>query len=153
METLGVFLKQQREKSGISVEEIGAKTKVRVALLKEMEEDHLENLPGGVFLRGFVKAYTDAVGCDGQKGLELLDAQVAPEQPAQVLATSEYVGEERHNPGRFRLAHLLVLVVSLLAMMAVFFLSSGANRSDQAVTSIQVTDVDSGTTRSFTPPQ
>lgn len=153
METLGNYMRQQRQQAGISIEDVANRTKIRSALVRSMEEDRLEDLPGGIFLRGFVRAYMDVVGSDSQRALELLDSGAGPEQPAHVLTARAYVEPEHHNPGRFRLAHLLVLVVALLAMMAAFYLSSGTNRTDRTVTSIQTTDVDSGTTRSFTPPR
>jgi len=152
METLGTYLKTEREKAGVTREGISAATKIRTGLLANLEDDALDNLPGGVFLRGFVRSYLDVLHVNPDRGLELLDAQVEPEALPPCYTTGPCVQEDPSlTGGKFKLAHLLVLVVALLAMMGAYFLSSKTNMARQTVSSAQTTDVDSGTTRSFTP--
>jgi cytoskeletal protein RodZ len=134
----------------MSLEEIAAVTKVRASQLAKIEADDLEGLPGGVFLRGFVRAYLDAVHAPAQRALELLDQQVEPVGQAPGFQAMETVHAEQHG-GKFKIGHLLVLVFAVLAMLAAYFLSSGDRSVRAAVTSVQSTDVDSGTTRSFSP--
>lgn len=62
METIGSYLKRQREIRKISLEEIASVTKINLKCLKALENDDLEALPGDVFAKGFVKAYARAVG-------------------------------------------------------------------------------------------
>lgn len=152
METVGTYLRTQREKAGLSLEGISAATKIRVSLLGDLESDSLDDLPGGVFLRGFVRSYLDVLHVNPDRGLELLDAQVEPEALAPCYTAAPCVQEDPSVGGRtFKLAHLLVLVVALLAMMGAYFLTSNTDMTGQTVSSAQTTDVDSGTTRSFTP--
>jgi len=136
----------------VSLEGISAATKIRVSLLGDLEEDSLDDLPGGVFLRGFVRSYLDVLHVNPDRGLELLDAQVEPEVLAPCYTSGPCVQDDPSlGSGKFKLAHLLVLVVALLAMMGAYFLTSKTEMAGQTVSSAQTTDVDSGTTRSFTP--
>jgi cytoskeletal protein RodZ len=61
-ETLGSFLKQQRELRGMSVPELSRVTRIPTASLDAVESDRFDELPGEVFVRGFLKAYAQAVG-------------------------------------------------------------------------------------------
>jgi cytoskeletal protein RodZ len=61
-ETLGSSLKQQRERRGMSVAELSRVTRIPTASLDAIESDRFDELPGEVFVRGFLKAYAQAVG-------------------------------------------------------------------------------------------
>jgi cytoskeletal protein RodZ len=63
-ETLGHFLKRERESKKISLKELSKKTKVRENLLKAIEEDRLELLPSPVYIKGFLTAYAKSIGLD-----------------------------------------------------------------------------------------
>jgi cytoskeletal protein RodZ len=59
--TLGSFLKQQRERRGMSVAELARVTRIPAGSLEAIEGDRFDELPGEVFVRGFLKAYAQAV--------------------------------------------------------------------------------------------
>jgi len=62
--SFGEKLKQEREKRNITLEQISASTKIGTRLLQALEEDKFNQLPGGIFNRGFVRAYSRCVGLD-----------------------------------------------------------------------------------------
>ncbi len=59
--TLGTFLKHQRERRGVSVAELSRVTRIPLMSLEAIESDRFDELPGEVFVRGFLKAYAQAV--------------------------------------------------------------------------------------------
>ncbi len=61
MESIGRYLKSNREAHGMSVEEIARATRIPVSAIERIEGDHFDDLPGEVFVRGFLKAYARAV--------------------------------------------------------------------------------------------
>jgi cytoskeleton protein RodZ len=65
--SFGSRLKEQREKRGITLEQITKSTKIGTRFLEALEEDHFELLPGGIFNKGFVKAYARSVGLDPEQ--------------------------------------------------------------------------------------
>jgi cytoskeletal protein RodZ len=60
-ETLGSFLRQERERRGVSAAELSRVTRIPLASLEAIESDRFDELPGEVFVRGFLKAYAQAV--------------------------------------------------------------------------------------------
>jgi len=62
--SFGEKLKQEREKRKITLEEISSSTKIGTRMLQALEEDKFNRLPGGIFNKGFVRAYSRFVGLD-----------------------------------------------------------------------------------------
>ncbi|HEX4425016.1 MAG TPA: RodZ domain-containing protein [Terriglobales bacterium] len=57
-------MKKAREKRGITLDDVALTTKIGTRFLRAMEEEHFDQLPGGIFNRGFVRAYARCVGLD-----------------------------------------------------------------------------------------
>ncbi|MBI4441976.1 MAG: DUF4115 domain-containing protein [Acidobacteria bacterium] len=72
-------MKKEREARGISLEEISQQTKISVRLLRVIEEEHFDQLPGGIFNKNFVRQYARYVG---------LDEETAIQQYLQVISTN-----------------------------------------------------------------
>jgi cytoskeleton protein RodZ len=64
METVGKYLKRERELRNISLKEISTATKIRENLLRAVEEDRHDLLPTPVFVKGFLIAYGKHIGLD-----------------------------------------------------------------------------------------
>lgn len=62
--TFGENLKREREMRGVSLEEISAATRIATRFLRAIENEQWEQLPGGVFNRGFVRAVARYLGLD-----------------------------------------------------------------------------------------
>lgn len=64
MESLGQYLKKERELKNITLAEIAKKTKVREHLLRAIEEEKFNVLPSAAYTRSFLSAYAKSVGLD-----------------------------------------------------------------------------------------
>jgi cytoskeleton protein RodZ len=62
--TFGAQLKLEREKQGVTLEEISLSTKIGTRMLRALEEEHFDQLPGGIFNKGFIRAYARCIGMD-----------------------------------------------------------------------------------------
>jgi cytoskeleton protein RodZ len=62
--SFGEKLKKEREKRKITLEQISVSTKIGTRMLQALEEDKFNQLPGGIFNKGFVRAYSRFVGLD-----------------------------------------------------------------------------------------
>src|SRR5260370_31303610 len=60
-EPLGSYLKRQRERRSMSTTELSRITRIPLASLEALESDRFDELPGEVFVRGFLRAYAQAV--------------------------------------------------------------------------------------------
>lgn len=63
----GAYLKGCREKSGLSLKELAAITKVSPLQLENIEREKFERLPAPVYLRGFILEYARALGLPDQE--------------------------------------------------------------------------------------
>ncbi|MGH9500377.1 MAG: helix-turn-helix domain-containing protein [Terriglobales bacterium] len=69
MASFGVRLKEQREQRGITLEEISGATKIGTRMLVALEQDHFDQLPGGIFNKGFIRAYARCLGIDEEQAI------------------------------------------------------------------------------------
>jgi cytoskeleton protein RodZ len=79
----GEHLKREREMRGVSIEEIAAATRIATRFLLAIENERWDQLPGGVFNRGFVRAVARYLGLDEENilaeyGLAAGDRQSVP---------------------------------------------------------------------------
>jgi Helix-turn-helix domain/Domain of unknown function (DUF4115) len=71
----GEKLRKQREQQGIGLDAISGTTKISTRMLRALEEEHFDQLPGGVFNKGFVRAYARQVGLNEEEAVaDYLDA-------------------------------------------------------------------------------
>lgn len=63
----GARLREARERRGLSLRVIADATKVSVRALEALEKNDISRLPGGIFSRGFVRAYASEVGLDPEQ--------------------------------------------------------------------------------------
>jgi cytoskeleton protein RodZ len=62
--SFGEKLRREREKRNITLDQISESTKIGTRMLQALEEDRFNQLPGGIFNKGFVRAYAHYVGLD-----------------------------------------------------------------------------------------
>jgi cytoskeletal protein RodZ len=111
MESLGSYLKRERELRQISIAEIAQTTRIPSRMLEELENDRLEALPADVFVRGYLRAYARAVSLDEGDVLARYKSKPEPEAPAPLPAV--YAPE----PGRrFGIAVALVILLILFTL-------------------------------------
>jgi cytoskeleton protein RodZ len=96
--SFGEKLKLEREKRKISLEQISSSTKIGTRMLQALEEDKFNQLPGGIFNKGFVRAYSRCIGLDeDQTVAEYLEASGdAPPPSTEIVAPED---EGRENAG------------------------------------------------------
>ncbi|MGA2964814.1 MAG: RodZ domain-containing protein [Terriglobales bacterium] len=96
MPSFGEKLKQEREKRKITLEQISVSTKIGTRMLQALEADKFNQLPGGIFNKGFVRAYSRCVGLDeDQTVAEYLEAS----GEAPPASTEIDVREDRNREG------------------------------------------------------
>jgi Helix-turn-helix domain len=82
--SFGEKLKQEREKRKITLEQISVTTKIGTRMLQALEEDKFNQLPGGIFNKGFVRAYAKSVGLDEEETIAgYLEATGAVPRPTR----------------------------------------------------------------------
>ncbi len=117
MESLGSYLKRERELKGLSLEDLSSLTRVNSSLLQKIEEDHFEELAHGTVTRGYLKSYGQSLGLKTQDILFRYEQWAKNAKP-------------RENPfkkwERMRQSNPLLVILLLIALVIALasFLSS-----------------------------
>ena len=70
-----------RERAGLSIQDISARTKIRAAALEALERGNYDQLPGDFYTRAFLKAYAREVRLPEEDLLQEYDDTVAWVEP------------------------------------------------------------------------
>ncbi len=115
MDSLGTYLRHERELRQISLEEIAQTTRIPLRTLQHIEADELDQLPGEVFTRGFLKSYAGSVGLDIEDVLERLQRRLEPTDAA--LSPAPMTAITAPESGRrFGIAIALVVLLILFSL-------------------------------------
>lgn len=66
-EDFGSYLKHERELRGIPLDEVALTTKISIRFLQALEDNRFDELPGEVFIRGFIRSYGKAIGSNSDE--------------------------------------------------------------------------------------
>jgi cytoskeletal protein RodZ len=118
MARVGQYLKEHRVLKGMSLEEVSRATRVPVASIERIEADQFDELPGEVFVRGFLKAYARAVGVPAEEVLARYTAsrRVAWVTPLPLTSPSKPARGQRFGVA---IAFVLLLILFTLALSIV----------------------------------
>lgn len=119
MESIGTYLRRERELRGLSLEEVADTTRIPLRSLEQLEAGDYAELPGDTFVRGFLRAYARAVGLSADEALARYGVEMRAQdvRPLPVRLPPSEADRGR----RFGLAIALV-VFGILATLAMSFL-------------------------------
>jgi hypothetical protein len=115
-DTLGAYLRHHRRARSMSLAEVSRITRIPGASLEAIESDRFDELPGEVFVRGFLRAYAQSIGLLPDEVLARYTssrriAYVTP-LPMQTPLQAAHEGQGR----RFGVAIAFVLLLILLSL-------------------------------------
>ncbi|MEE9305671.1 MAG: RodZ domain-containing protein [bacterium] len=110
-ETLGRFLRRERDLRGVSLREIAETTKINVRVLEALEADDYDSLPPRAFIIGFLRAYAQCLKIDPQDVIALYHRVVSEVTEVPVEPEPEEDLEDDHALKRI----VLLVVVGLFA--------------------------------------
>jgi len=127
VKTVGVILKEEREKKHLTLELVERATKIRKKFLEDIEADDYQHLPSAAYAKGFVKNYGDFLGLDSASLLAYFRRQtkdvsrlsILPKKEDETLAPSPL----RMTPGRFLASVVAILVVLFVGYLALQYRS------------------------------
>ena len=96
MGEFGSKFREAREKKELSLDDVSNVTKISSRMLQAIEEEHFEQLPGGVFNKGFIRAYAKHLGLNGD---EAVSDYLACLRQAQIDSHAGWDAEPRNGRG------------------------------------------------------
>jgi cytoskeletal protein RodZ len=160
MSSFGDEFRRERELREISLREVAEATKISLRHLEALEQNSFESLPGGVFNRGFVRAYAEFIGIDPEAMVNAYlmeqqtqstgkqhDDHLLRRPPTAAHETPANTGVAARQWLRWGLWILVVAVVAAGVYLAVRFAldARDASGNDVAVASVD-TETTTGTT-------
>ncbi|GHB22627.1 RodZ domain-containing protein [Salinicola rhizosphaerae] len=126
-ETAGIMLRRERERQGLSLDEIALQLNLRPIVVTGLEEDQFDQVPIAAYRRGYVRAYARLLGMDetlvvgaydAKHGRADIDRKLSPVNTARPPS--------RVGAWVFRLFTLLV-IVGLIALTLLWWQSREGN--------------------------
>lgn len=138
----GEHLKREREMRGVSLEEISAATRINTRFLEAIESERWDQLPGGVFNRGFIRSIARYLGMDEDSLVAEYDLDVksngnthhSPASPARSTSASAEQMPRDWRPAAVAFAALVLLIA--IGVAAVHYrtkISTGLHHGASAV--------------------
>ena len=150
MDSLGSYLKRQRENLGYSLKEVSDETKIRIHYLQAIEEGNVRALPSEPYAKGFIKSYALFLGLEPEKMLGQYGWGETKEQTKQRTDSPKEIG--------FGWLFIVCGFVLGIAILAIFAQYAQTGKTDQygdytkkAIENLPVV-LESTTTESLTQP-
>jgi len=83
--TFGTRLRVEREQRGITLDQISRSTKIGTRFLQALEQDRFDQLPGGIFNKGFIRAYARFLGLDEEQAVSDYLTATSPGDPSPAV--------------------------------------------------------------------
>lgn len=134
MGSFGDKLRREREMRGVTLDEIAESTKIRRSHLEALEKEDFRDLPGGVFNKGFVRAYAHFIGIDEDQAVAdyaTVSTEVAPPEDQFPLEVHEKPNREL-NPRSSQLP-LIASVVGLVLVVAGYVVYHAKHHQPESV--------------------
>ena len=136
MGSFGERLQREREMRGITLEEVSESTKIGARCLRALEGEEFDKLPGGIFNKGFVRAYARYLGINEDQAVADFVAAVGgnKEQPLPdpPVPRAVALGQSASEHANWRAFALLTLLLASAVVAAwklgpmTFYAVSGA---------------------------
>lgn len=127
----GSVLAAERERQGISVGDMAARLRLHPKQIAAIEAEDLDRLPGGPFVRGFVRNYAKELRIDPAPLLSALNERLAPERTAAAGAAAG-PSQAVRDATRERVSRSVVITGAVGALIAFGIIGWLSTRSGPA---------------------
>jgi cytoskeleton protein RodZ len=141
MSEIGATLREARMRARVDVSEIEAQTKIRAKYLRALENEEWGLLPGGTFVKSFLRTYAQALGLDGKALVE--EYRLHHERPSEaalepIVSTpqSSRARVPGAGPSRVYMGAVAVVAVVIVLLIVGLLSGGGGGGSPKHVTSV-----------------
>ena len=120
---IGSSLREARERRGLSYNDVELETKVRSKYIKALEDERFDILPGPTYTKGFLRAYADFLGLDGNLYIDEFnsrhhDPRRDPEREIMPRSKARTQHRQRRESNIVLIALAGIVAVSSLVFLA-----------------------------------
>lgn len=139
MESFGKILATAREQKNYSLEVVSRETSISRQYLEALESERLDVFPGTTYIIGFLRNYSEYLGCDTQYLIRLFKAKQLQESPTP----PELIRFKRGIP--WWVFIIIILVAAGLAVGGVFAYKSVREKRSEGKTVVNLDRIDART--------
>lgn len=124
--SLGLELRQAREKRGVSLKAISNSTKIREEYLQALEDDNYDIFPSRAYLIGFLKNYVKHVDLELEPLIQKYRPNVKSKDEISVLdrlAKQKIPKVKKRSVSKKRVAFITILLLLLISLISLFMQS------------------------------
>jgi cytoskeleton protein RodZ len=134
MASVGAYLRDLRTRRGVSLDEVARTTRVAQRYLQSLENDAFEELPAPVFIRGFIRAYCQALGESPHEALAHYDGHDGrtPPLPARLVAAAGTGGGDPRTRSTIVVSLILTLALGIALFVVALVIRPGGDRSERS---------------------
>lgn len=85
MNTVGTYLKKEREANNISLREVARRTKISPVYLEHIEKNEFKKIPQGPYIKGYIASYSSVIGCDADELIGLYESENRNQTQAEAI--------------------------------------------------------------------
>ena len=163
---IGSSLREARERRGLSYGQVEAETAIRTRYIRALEDEDFHILPGPTYTKGFLRAYAEYLGLDGQPFVDEFNSR--HNDPRAAVEHTPIASRPRSRPQQRRqrresnlimIALAAIVAVSVLVVLALRFPSpptapyntnTAQTTQKTGTTTTGVTTAPSGSTQAHT---
>jgi cytoskeletal protein RodZ len=129
---IGPALREARERRGLAFGDVEADTAIRTRYIRALEEEQFHVLPGPTYTKGFLRAYAEYLGLDGQLFIDEFNSRHHDARAPQEQQIASQPRSRPHQRRQRRESNLVMIVlaaivaVSALVLLATTFPNSTA---------------------------
>lgn len=134
MDTLGEYLKREREGRGITLEEASKATKIRKTYLQAIEDGNF-NVQSPVFMKGFLRSYAAYLGLDSAEILRRYNSIIVAEEEE---LTTEGIKKAEPRKAYYKYGVIGIIAVILVATAVMITKKRGITPTELTAPHIKV---------------
>jgi len=117
----GRYLRTARLEKGIDLKTISNATKIGLDKLDSIENDDHTRLPAEVYVKGFIRAYAQAIGVDADEAIERYASRIRIREHSTSNTSANI---ESAKPFWFRFMGIMFLLLGLMVMSILYLMAS-----------------------------
>ena len=121
-ETPGQLLRLNREKMGLSAQDIANRVHLDIKVIEAIEADSSEGMPSAIYVRGYLRSYAKAVDADADKIIELYNND-APQALPEILPEVKPPTQVSSNDKPVK-AFTYLLTLGLVLLLLIWYQSN-----------------------------
>jgi cytoskeleton protein RodZ len=140
---IGATLREARMRARIDISEVEVRTKIRAKYLRAMENEEWDMLPGPIYVKSFLRTYSDFLGLDSRMLIDEYRRRYErpSDQEPRPIATLGRERERDRSPRGPLLPSWAVVALVLLAIVVVLYIvgNLGSTSTPPTTTGARVT--------------